>query len=77
VKVRTLLLCWNPRDQGVSIGELGPILKGIGTAATNPLAFVVYIVAIGAWVFLRQRVDRNNNLLKRLAVLPKEDRLLF
>jgi hypothetical protein len=57
--------------------ELGPILKGIGTAATNPLAFVAYIVAMGAWVFLRQPVDRNNNLLKRLAVLPKEDRLLF
>jgi hypothetical protein len=26
-------------------------------------------------VFLRQRVDRNNNLLNRLTVLPKEDRL--
>jgi hypothetical protein len=55
------------------MGELGPILRGIGTAATNPLAFVAYIVAIGAWVFLRQRVDRNNNLLKRLTVLPKEE----
>ena len=57
------------------MGELGPILKGVGAAATNPLAFVAYIVAIAAWVFLRQRVDRNNNLLKRLTVLPKEDRL--
>ena len=56
------------------MGEIGPILKGIARRA-NPLAFVAYIVAIGAWVFLRHRVDRNNNLLKRLTVLPKEDRL--
>jgi hypothetical protein len=56
------------------MGELGPILKGIGAAATNPLAFVAYIIAIGAWVFLRLRMGRNNNLLKCLTVLPEEDR---
>jgi hypothetical protein len=51
------------------------ILKGLATAAINPLAFVAYICAITAWVILRWRVDRNKNLLDKLDGLPEKDRL--
>jgi hypothetical protein len=55
--------------------DITPILKGIATAATNPLAFVSYIVAVIACVLIRIRVGRNKNLLKRLKDLPASDRL--
>jgi hypothetical protein len=55
--------------------DINQILKGISTAASNPLAFVSYIVALIAWVLIRIRVGRNKNLLERLKDLPKADRL--
>jgi hypothetical protein len=50
------------------------ILKGLGTAATNPLAFVAYLFAVAAWLILRLRVDRNKNLLASLTKVPERDR---
>jgi hypothetical protein len=51
------------------------ILKGLGTAALNPMAFVAYIVATLAWLYLRQRVERNKGLLSKIDKLPEKDRL--
>jgi len=50
------------------------ILKGIGTAATNPLAFVSYVFAVIGWFVLRSRVERNKNLLGKLSSLPEKER---
>src|SRR5882762_9838594 len=57
------------------MGDIGPILKGLGVAAINPLAFVAYIIAVVAWAYIRHRVDRNKNLLQRLSALAPQDRL--
>jgi hypothetical protein len=57
------------------MGGIDVILKEIGTAATNELAFVAYIVAVVSWFYLRSRVDRNKNLLQRITALPQEDRI--
>lgn len=50
-------------------------ISAIPTVATNPLAFVAYIVVIIAWVIIAWRVKRNSNLLKSLDKLPENDRL--
>ena len=57
------------------MGEISDLLKGLSVAATNSYAFVSYIIAIIAWTYLRSRVDRNKNLLKRITALPEDDRI--
>jgi hypothetical protein len=57
------------------VNELNALLKGLGAAATNPLALVAYIVAVISWAFLRARVERNKNLLQKLKDLPEQDRV--
>jgi hypothetical protein len=54
--------------------DITAILKGLGAAATSPLAFVGYVVATLSLAFLRARVERNKNLLQKLNALPEKDR---
>jgi hypothetical protein len=53
-----------------------PFLQGLKTAALNPLAFVAYLAAIGAWLVLQLKVRRNKNLLEKISALPEKDRII-
>jgi hypothetical protein len=64
-----------PPLKGSKVGDISQILKGIGAAATNPLALAAYVAAVSAWVVIQFRVLRNNNLLKQLTSLPEDARL--
>jgi low affinity Fe/Cu permease len=54
--------------------DFSSLLKGLGAAASSPLAFVAYLGAITAWAVLRWRVDRHKNLLAALDKVPANDR---
>jgi len=55
--------------------DLKTALSAIPSAAKNPFAFLAYLAALGAWVFIVGRVRRNKNLLANLDKLPAKDRL--
>src|SRR5687768_11495466 len=54
---------------------LQTVLQAIPAAASSPLAFGAYAIALGVWAFIAWRTMRNRALLTHLQKLPKGDRL--
>lgn len=55
--------------------ELGKLLEALPSVAASPLAFVAYVVVVGAWAVIALKVRRNRELLRHLEKLPPEQRL--
>lgn len=50
-------------------------LEALPTAAAHPFAFVAYLVVVLCWSALAWKARRNKQLLAKLDILPKKDRL--
>jgi len=50
------------------------LFAAIPAAASNPLALVAYVLAVGAWLVIAWRVRRNRQLLTILKVIPPRER---
>lgn len=51
------------------------LIKGLGTAATSPYAFVSYVVLIAAWVYVTVKDRRLRLIRKTLRDLPEKHRI--
>lgn len=50
------------------------VLQAIPVAATNPLALIAYILALGVWFAIAWRVKRNRQLLSAILNIPENQR---